>query len=169
MLSLLQIRRWVVCAQTWFGSAEWFDRSDAVFASPCESNGAVAEPASTKDDDPKIHSSKGNINTIYRVSSTYINLCYQLNVIVLPSLKTNAAVSLEGVTNAQVLCLQVARRRRRRRLFHGRITDRALSSRTPGKYCHVTASNCHSYADASCELTTLISNSIQITITHRIR
>ena len=44
--------------------------------------------------------------------------------------KTNAAISLECVTNAQLLCLQAARRRRR---FHGRITDRALSSRTLGK------------------------------------
>ena len=44
--------------------------------------------------------------------------------------KTNAAISLERVTNAQLLCLQAARRRR---LFHGRTTDRALSSRTLGK------------------------------------
>ena len=47
--------------------------------------------------------------------------------------KTNAAISLERVTNAQLLCLQVERRRERRRLFHGRITDRALSNRTLGK------------------------------------
>ena len=47
--------------------------------------------------------------------------------------KTNAAISLERVTNAQLLCLQAERRSRRRRLFHGRITDRALSSRTLGK------------------------------------
>ena len=50
--------------------------------------------------------------------------------------KTNAAISLERVTNAQLLsfyCLQAARRRQRRRLFHDRITDRALSSHTLGK------------------------------------
>ena len=53
--------------------------------------------------------------------------------------KTNAAISLERVTNAQLLCLQAERRRQRRqrrqrrRLFHGRISDRALSSRTLGK------------------------------------
>ena len=47
--------------------------------------------------------------------------------------KTNAAISLERVTNTQLLCLQAERRRQRRRLFHGRITDRALSSRTLGK------------------------------------
>ena len=47
--------------------------------------------------------------------------------------KTNAAISLERVTNAQLLCLQAERRRQRRCLFHGRITDRALSSRTLGK------------------------------------
>ena len=47
--------------------------------------------------------------------------------------KTNAAISLERVTNAQLLCLQAERRRQRRRLFHGRITDRALSSRTLDK------------------------------------
>ena len=47
--------------------------------------------------------------------------------------KTNAAISLERVTNAELLCLQAERRRQRRRLFHGRITDRALSSRTLGK------------------------------------
>ena len=40
---------------------------------------------------------------------------------------------LERVTNAQLLCLQAARRRQRRRILHGRITDRALSSRTLGK------------------------------------
>ena len=74
--------------------------------------------------------------------------------------KTNAAISLERVANAQLLCLQAERRRQRRRLFHGRITDRALSSRTLVKYCHVTASNSHSYANVACELTTLISNSI---------
>ena len=44
--------------------------------------------------------------------------------------KTNAAISLERVTNAQLLCLQAERRRC---LFHGRITDRALSSRMLGK------------------------------------
>ena len=47
--------------------------------------------------------------------------------------KTNTAISVERVTNAQLLCLQAARRRQRRRLFHGRITDRALSSHTLGK------------------------------------
>ena len=49
--------------------------------------------------------------------------------------KTNAAIRLEveRVTNAQLLCLQAERRMQRRRLFHGRITDRALSSRTLGK------------------------------------
>ena len=47
--------------------------------------------------------------------------------------KTNAAISLERVTNAQLLWLQAERRMQRRRLFHGRITDRALSSRTLGK------------------------------------
>ena len=47
--------------------------------------------------------------------------------------KTNAAISLERVTNAQLLCLQAERRRQRRRLFHIRITDRALPSRTLGK------------------------------------
>ena len=47
--------------------------------------------------------------------------------------KTNAAISLKRVTNAQLLCLQAERRRQRRRLFQGRITDRALSSRTLGK------------------------------------
>ena len=52
------------------------------------------------------------------------------------------------------------RRRKLRRLFHCRITDRALSSRTLGKQCHGTASNSHSYAVVACELTTLISNSI---------
>ena len=31
--------------------------------------------------------------------------------------KTNAAISLEGVTNAQLLCLQTERRSQRRRLF----------------------------------------------------
>ena len=30
MLWLLQTRRWVVCAQTWLGSDEWFDRPDVV-------------------------------------------------------------------------------------------------------------------------------------------
>ena len=67
--------------------------------------------------------------------------------------KTNAAISLERVTNAQLLCLQAERgrqRRQRRRLFQGRITDRALSSRTLGKQCHVTASISHSYADVAC-------------------
>ncbi len=44
--------------------------------------------------------------------------------------KTNAAISLERVKNAIMVSLQAARRRRR---FHGRITDRALSSRTLGK------------------------------------
>ena len=47
--------------------------------------------------------------------------------------ETNAAIRLKRVTNVQLLCLQAIRRRQRRRLFHGRITDRALSSRTPGK------------------------------------
>ena len=47
--------------------------------------------------------------------------------------KTNAAISLERVTNAELLCLQAIRHRQRRRLFHGRITDRALSSRALGK------------------------------------
>ena len=47
--------------------------------------------------------------------------------------KTNAAISLECVTNAQLLCLQAERRSQHRCLFHGRITDRALSSRTLGK------------------------------------
>ena len=47
--------------------------------------------------------------------------------------KTNAAISLECVINAQLLGLQAERRRQSRRLFHGRITDRALSSRTLGK------------------------------------
>ena len=47
--------------------------------------------------------------------------------------KTNAAISLERVTNAQLLCLQAERRRQRRHIFNGRITDRALSSRTLGK------------------------------------
>ena len=74
--------------------------------------------------------------------------------------KTNAAISSERVTNAQLPCLQAEQRRQRRPLFHGRITDRALSTRTLGKECHVTASNSHSYADVACELTTLISNSI---------
>ena len=77
--------------------------------------------------------------------------------------KTNAAISLERVTNSQLPCLQAEQRRQRRQrrpLFHGRITDRALSTRTLGKECHVTASNSHSYADVACELTTLISNSI---------
>ena len=36
--------------------------------------------------------------------------------------KTNAAITLERVTNAQLLCLQAERRRQRRRLFHGRST-----------------------------------------------
>ena len=44
--------------------------------------------------------------------------------------ETNAAISLERVTNAQLLCLQAERRRQHRRLFHCRFTDRALSSRT---------------------------------------
>ena len=43
--------------------------------------------------------------------------------------KTNAAISLERV-KMQLGCLQAARHRQR---FHGRITDRALSSRTLGK------------------------------------
>ena len=47
--------------------------------------------------------------------------------------KTNAAIILERVTNAQLLCLKAERRMQRRRLFHGRISDRALSSRTLGK------------------------------------
>ena len=54
--------------------------------------------------------------------------CYCFAVV-----KTNAAISLVRVTNAQLLCLQGERLRQRRRLFHGRITDRALSSRTVGK------------------------------------
>ena len=33
--------------------------------------------------------------------------------------KTNAAISLERVTNAQLLCLQVARHRQCRQRFHG--------------------------------------------------
>ena len=56
--------------------------------------------------------------------------CYCFNVA-----KTNAAISLERV-KMQLACLQAARRRQRRqrrRRFHGRITDRALSSRTLGK------------------------------------
>ena len=47
--------------------------------------------------------------------------------------KRNAAISLERASNAQLLCLQAERRRQRRRLFHDRITDRALSSRTLDK------------------------------------
>ena len=47
--------------------------------------------------------------------------------------KTNTAISLERVTNAQLLCLQAERRRQRRHIFHDRINDRALSSRTLGK------------------------------------
>ena len=43
--------------------------------------------------------------------------------------KTNA----ERVTNAELLCLQAERRRQHRRRFHGRVTDRALSSRMLGK------------------------------------
>ena len=74
--------------------------------------------------------------------------------------KTNAAISLERVKKMQLACLQGARRRQRGRRFHGRITDQALSSRTLSKYCHVTASNSHSYADVASELTTLISNSV---------
>ena len=47
--------------------------------------------------------------------------------------KTNAAICLERVRKMQLACLQAARRRQCRRRFHGRITDRALSSRTLGK------------------------------------
>ena len=47
--------------------------------------------------------------------------------------KTNAAINLVRGKNVQLACLQAARRRQRRRRFHGRITDRALSSRTLGK------------------------------------
>ena len=54
--------------------------------------------------------------------------CYAFDVA-----KTNAGIRLERVTNAQLLCLQAERCRQGRRLFHGRITDRALSSRTLGK------------------------------------
>ena len=54
--------------------------------------------------------------------------CYCLTVA-----KTNAAISLERVKKMQLACLQAARRMQRRRRFHGRITDRALSSRTLGK------------------------------------
>ena len=38
--------------------------------------------------------------------------CYSVDVV-----KTNAAISLERVTNAQLLCLQAERRRQRRPLF----------------------------------------------------
>ena len=81
--------------------------------------------------------------------------CYCLTVA-----KTNAAISLERVKKMQLACLQDARRMQRRCRFHGRITDRTLSSRTLGKSCHVMASNSHSCAYVACELTTLISNSI---------
>ena len=48
--------------------------------------------------------------------------------------KTNAEISLERVKNAIGACLQAALKlRQHRRRFHGRITDRALSSRTLGK------------------------------------
>ena len=46
--------------------------------------------------------------------------------------KTNAAISLERV-KMKLVCLQAARRRQRRPRFHGRITDRGLSSRMLGK------------------------------------
>ena len=49
--------------------------------------------------------------------------------------KTNAAISLERVTNAQLLCLQAERRRQRMRLFHGRITDRALDQNLAETMC----------------------------------
>ncbi len=48
--------------------------------------------------------------------------------------ETNAAISLERLKNETAPCLQAARRRQQcKRRFHGRITDRALSSRTLGK------------------------------------
>ena len=53
--------------------------------------------------------------------------CYCLTVA-----KTNAVISLERV-KMQLACLQAALRMQRRRRFHGRITDRALSTRTLGK------------------------------------
>ena len=54
--------------------------------------------------------------------------CYCFNVA-----KTNAAISLERVKNETAPCLQAdGVGSVRRRYFHGRITDRALSSRTLG-------------------------------------
>ena len=47
--------------------------------------------------------------------------------------ETNAAISLERVKKMQLACLHGARRRQRGRRFHGRIIDRASSSRTRGK------------------------------------
>ncbi len=38
-------------------------------------------------------------------------------MLLLPVAKTNTAISLERVTNAQLLCLQAERRRQRGRLF----------------------------------------------------
>ena len=84
--SVLQIRCKVLCAQTWFGSGEWFDRPDA-FSLP-HANPMEQSPNQLSQKLPILkYTGQREIEILSGVIYTYINPCCQLNVIVWPSLK----------------------------------------------------------------------------------
>ena len=128
MLSLLQIRSWVVCGR--HDSAPANGLTDQMLFSLPHANPMEQSPNQLPQNLPILKYTRQReieilSDVIYIHQPMLPAKCYCFAVA-----KTNAAISLELVTNAQLLCLQAEQRRH---LFHGRITDQALSRRTLGK------------------------------------
>ena len=115
MLSLLQIRSWVVYAQTYSAPPNGLT-GQMLFSLP-HANPMEQSPNQLPQKLPILKYTRQReieilSDVIYIHQPMLPAKCYCFAVA-----KTNAAISLERVTNAQLLCLQAERHLQRRRLF----------------------------------------------------